>query len=104
MLRKSDSYKASILSHSSLVFLKSNLYVNSSLKKASSILETSFLQPLVIDRYLVAVLNSVIYRKSNVTIYVKMVPLYDNESKGVFSGLLASFHDERLTYDTYMAS
>jgi hypothetical protein len=104
MLQKADTYKASILLHSSLAFLKSDLYVNSSLKKASSILDTSFLQPLINDGYLVAVPNGVICQKSKVTIYIKMVPPDDDESREIFSGLLASFHDKRLTYDTYMDS
>ncbi|CAF1458453.1 unnamed protein product [Rotaria magnacalcarata] len=104
MLTKVNHYKVSILLHPSLVFIKSSLYANSSLKKASSILEASFLKPLVNDGYLVAISNGLICRKSKVPVYIKMVPCADEESKEAFSVRLASFHDQRLNMNTYLAT
>ncbi|CAF3290441.1 unnamed protein product [Rotaria sp. Silwood2] len=104
MLRKADIYKVSILLHPSLVFIKSSLYANSSLKKTTSILETSFIKPLVTDGYLVAISNGLVYQKTKATVYIKMVPTADEESKETFSTRLASFRDARLNYDTYLAS
>ncbi|CAM4803696.1 unnamed protein product [Rotaria magnacalcarata] len=104
MLKKINSYKASILLHPSLIFIKSSLHANSSLKKTSSILETSFLKSLVSDRYLIAIPGGLVCRKIKATVYVKMIPLSDNESKEAFSARLASFHDERLTLNSYLTS
>ncbi|CAF3396062.1 unnamed protein product [Rotaria socialis] len=104
MLTKINHYKVSILLHPSLVFIKSSLYTNSSLKKASSILEASFLKPLVDDGCLVAIYNGFICRKSKVPVYVKMVPCADEESKEAFSVRLTSFHDQRLNMSTYLAA
>jgi hypothetical protein len=64
ILKKTNNHKASILLHPSLLFLKSGLYINSCLKKASSLLESSFLKPLVDDGYLVAIPNGLICMKS----------------------------------------
>ncbi|CAF3558589.1 unnamed protein product [Rotaria sp. Silwood1] len=104
MLKKTNNYKTSILLHDSLVFIKSNLYINSFLKKASSILEQSFLTPLVNDGYLLTIPNGLICSKSKATIYVKMIPSDDDDSKEKFIGLLAKMNDERLNYNSYMAS
>ncbi|CAF3629122.1 unnamed protein product [Rotaria sp. Silwood1] len=104
MLKKTNNYKTSILLHNSLVFIKSNLYINSFLKKASSILEQSFLTPLVNDGYLLTIPNGLICSKSKATIYVKMIPSDDDDSKEKFIGLLAKMNDERLNYNSYMAS
>jgi hypothetical protein len=64
----------------------------------------SFLQPLVSHGFLLAIPDGLICRKSKATIYIKTVPAADEVSIEVFSQRLASFHDERLTYHTYMAS
>ncbi|CAF4852485.1 unnamed protein product [Rotaria socialis] len=80
MLRKGDSYKASILLHNSLVFIKSGLYVNSSLKKASSILEKNFLKPLVHNGLLIAVADGLICRRTKATVYIKMIPCNDDDN------------------------
>lgn len=104
MMKKIDNYKASILLHPSLVFIKSGLYINSSLKKASSILENSFLKPLVDDGYLIAIRNGLKCRKSKVNVYVKMVPFNDEESKEAFNSQLKMLNDERLNLDSYLAS
>ncbi|CAF4537378.1 unnamed protein product [Rotaria socialis] len=104
MLKKINSYKASILLHPSLIFIKSSLYANSSLKKTSSILETSFLKSLVSDGYLIAIPGGLVCRKIKATVYAKMILLSDNESKEAFSARLASFHDERLTLNSYLTS
>ena len=104
MLRRAETYKVSILLHPSLVFLKSSLYANSSLKKSSSVIGASFLEPLVSHGFLLAIPEGVICRKSKATVYIKTVPAADEVSVEVFSQRLASFHDERLTYHTYMAS
>ncbi|CAF4518031.1 unnamed protein product, partial [Rotaria socialis] len=104
MLRKGDSYKASILLHNSLVFIKSGLYVNSSLKKASSILEKFILKPLLHNGLLIAVADGLICRRTKATVYIKMIPCNDDESKEVFINRLTNFQDERLNYNTYLAS
>ncbi|CAF1206476.1 unnamed protein product [Adineta steineri] len=104
MLKKTNHYMASILLHPSLVFLKSGLYINSSLKKASSLLESSFLNPLVDEGYIVAIRNGLICKKSKVTVYIKTLPSDDNASKEDFAARLAFLNDVRLNFDTYMAS
>ena len=104
MLLKVNRYKVSILLHPSLIFLNSNLYVNASLKKASSLLEKHFLRALVADGYLLAITNGLICRKSKGIVYVKMVPSDDQESRDSFTEFLAKFSDERLTFESYMTS
>jgi hypothetical protein len=78
--------------------------VNSFLKKASSLLESIFLQPLITGGYLVGIPNGRVCRKSKVIVYVKMLPTVDDESKKTFIERLASFHDEWLNNNTYMTS
>lgn len=104
MLRKTNFYKASILLHPSLIFLKSGLYINSSLKKASSLMDSNFLQELVAEEYLIAIPKGVICRKSKPTLYIKVLPLPDNDSKDEFIKRLATFNDVRLNYNSYMES
>ncbi|CAF4006891.1 unnamed protein product [Adineta steineri] len=104
MLKKTNHYMASILLHPSLVFLKSGLYINSSLKKASSLLESSFLNPLVDEGYIVAIRNGLICKKSKVTVYIKTLPSDNNASKEDFAARLAFLNDVRLNFDTYIAS
>lgn len=104
MLKKTNEYKKYILLHNSLIFHKSCLYVVNFLKKASLILEAKFLQPLVNDRYLLAIANGLICSKSKATIYIKIIPTNDNDSKDKLIKLLADIHHEDLNYNTYMAS
>jgi hypothetical protein len=105
MLEKINNYKARILLHPSLVFVKSGLYVDSFLKKASSILESSFLQPLVTEGYLVAIPNGLVCCKSKSPVYIKMLPTDDEEeSRKTLTERLASFQDQKLNYNTYMTS
>ncbi len=104
MMEKINNYKASILLHNSIFFIKSNLYVNSFLEKASSILESNFLRPLVNDGYLSAIPNDLICSKNKVTVYIKIIPSDENDSKDKLIELLVNINDVRLNYETYMTS
>ncbi|CAF2669967.1 unnamed protein product [Rotaria sp. Silwood2] len=104
MIKNSNKYKTWILLHNSLIFIKSNLYTNSFLKKASSILESNFLIPLVNDGYLLSVPNGLICTKSKSTVYVKIIPSDDDDSREKFCELLSKINNERLNYNTYMES
>ncbi|CAF3242632.1 unnamed protein product, partial [Rotaria sp. Silwood2] len=104
MIKNSNRYKTWILLHNSLIFIKSNLYTNSFLKKASSILEANFLIPLVNDGYLLSVPNGLICTKSKSTVYVKIIPSDDDDTREKFCELLSKIHNERLNYNTYMES
>jgi hypothetical protein len=74
------------------------------LKKASSLLDKSFLQQLVNDGYLLVIPNGLISKKSKSPIYIKVIPSNDDDSKDKLIKLLASINDVRLNYDTYMAA
>ena len=104
MLAKTNEYKKRILLHNSLVFHKSCLYVSNFLKKASSILEEYFLKALVNGGYLIAIPDGIICCKSKATIYIKMIPENENESKDKLVKLLADIGDATLNYNSYMAS
>ncbi|CAF5002298.1 unnamed protein product [Rotaria sp. Silwood1] len=104
MIKNSNKYKTWILLHDSLIFIKSNLYTSSFLKKASSILESNFLIPLVNDGYLLSVPNGLICTKSKSTVYVKIIPSDDDDSRKKICELLSKMNNERLNYNTYMES
>jgi hypothetical protein len=104
MIKKTNDYKMFILLHNSLIFNKSSLYVNSFLKKGSSLLEEHFLKPLVNAGYLLAIPNGLICSKSKSTIYIKMIPSNDDDLKDKLIKLFENINDARLNYNTYMAS
>ena len=97
LLNKTKYLKMKILLHDSIVFVKSDLYVNWELKAASLILDSVLLPELVTERLLLGIDG----KWNKTTVYIKIIP-GGEMSRDDLRRILASYGDERLTIHTYL--
>ncbi|CAF1429950.1 unnamed protein product [Adineta ricciae] len=101
LLQKSNPLKVNILLHDSIIFVKSELYIDWKLKCASSIVDKTLLPELVYEGLLISINNGIIGKFNKPTVYIKTVP-GGNICAEDLERMLSLYDDERLTVSNYL--
>lgn len=100
--QKANRLKAKILLHSSLLFIKSGLYVDRELKNASSALDV-LLKELVEEHFLLEIKPGIIGKFNKPSVFIKTIPATP-DAIPEFVHRLSNFNDGLLSYDTYITN
>ena len=99
--QKANRLKAKILLHSSLLFIKSGLYVDRELKNASSALDI-LLKELVEEHLLLEIKPGIIGKFNKPSVFIKTIPA-TADAIPEFVHRLSNLNDGLLSYDTFIS-